>query len=129
MNRSGSKKTVLVVDDERAWIEILSLNLLKFGFKAIHASNGEEGLKIALREKPELVVLDIVMPKMDGLTVMKKLRGDTWGKKVPIVLFTSLMPNEEMMRRISVDKPALYLIKTEHEPEEVVGKIHEIIGA
>lgn len=59
---------------------------MKEEFHALGAKDGEEGLELALKEKPDLILLDVIMPKMDGMTMMKKLRKDNWGKKVPIIL-------------------------------------------
>ena len=123
-----SKKKILIVDDEASWLEILTAGLLSSGFRAICARNGEEGFKLALGERPDLILLDVVMPKMDGMTVMRKLREETWGKSVPIILFSSLKPNEEIMKRVSLYKPALYLVKTDCEPEDVVIKIREVLS-
>ena len=121
-------RKILIVDDETSWVEILSVGLASYGFKAIHARNGEEGFKLALGERPDLILLDVVMPKMDGMTVMRKLRQDEWGRDVPIILFTNLKPNEEIMRRVAIDRPAFYLVKTDCEPVDVIGKIKEVLS-
>ena len=69
-----SKKTILVVDDEKTIVEMLVYNLQKEGYNTLEARDGEEAVKVALNEKPDLVLLDIMLPKMDGLAVCKRIR-------------------------------------------------------
>lgn len=84
-----SKKKILVVDDEPDIIEILRYNLEKEGFVMFSASNGEEGIEIAEREKPDLIVLDIMMPEMDGVEVCRVLRGKKDFKNTLIAFLTA----------------------------------------
>lgn len=77
---------VLVVDDEASIVNIISYNLKKEGYDVITAENGEDGLELALRENPDLVLLDIMMPKMDGYEVCRKLREKS---NVPIIMLTA----------------------------------------
>lgn len=79
-------KTILVVDDERRIVDIISYNLKKEGFNVLHAYDGEEGLALALNEKPDLVILDIMMPKIDGFKVCKRIRKKL---QIPIILLTA----------------------------------------
>lgn len=77
---------VLIVEDERAIVDILKFNLEREGFTVFTAFDGEEGYKVFLREAPELLLLDIMMPKMDGLTLCKKIRETS---SVPIIMLTA----------------------------------------
>jgi len=77
---------ILIVDDETKIVDILSFNLRKAGYKTIEAHDGEAGLKLALSESPDLVLLDIMMPKMDGYEVCKQLRKVS---QVPIIMLTA----------------------------------------
>ena len=79
-------KTVLIVEDERSIIDILSYNLNKEGYAVLEADNGEEGLKLALSENPDLVLLDVMLPQMDGFTVCKNIRAKS---NVPIIMLTA----------------------------------------
>ncbi len=86
----SNKRTVLIVEDQFSMAEALSLKLKK-EYNVLVANDGEEGLNIALKKKPDLVMLDIMMPKMDGLTVMNKIREDNkWGTDVPIIMLTNI---------------------------------------
>ena len=69
-----NKKTILVVDDEKPIIDILVYNLKKEGYNTLEATDGEMGLNVALEEKPDLILLDVMLPKMDGLTVCKRIK-------------------------------------------------------
>ena len=69
-----NKKTILIVDDEKTIVEMLVYNLQREGYNTLEASDGEEAVKIALNEKPDLVLLDIMLPKLDGLAVCKRIR-------------------------------------------------------
>jgi DNA-binding response OmpR family regulator len=89
MNKAAEKK-ILVVEDEEPLRRILADELLEAGFQVVEAKNGAEGLEVAIAEKPDLILLDIVMPKMDGMNMLKRLRKHKWGKSVKVILLTNL---------------------------------------
>jgi len=84
-----SKQTILVVDDERDLLDLIEYNLKKEGFKVLKAENGEEGISKAKEHKPDLILLDIMMPKMDGLEAVEIMRKDDELKKTPIIFLTA----------------------------------------
>ena len=84
------RKKILIIEDDRAILTALKFKLDCDGLKVFTAEDGKKGLEIALKEHPDLILLDIVMPVMDGLTMMKKLRKDKWGKNVDVVILTNL---------------------------------------
>ena len=124
---TDNKKTILIVEDEPALLKVYADGLAEEGFRIVRARNGQEGMEVALREKPALILLDILMPVMDGLTMMKKLREDhLWGKTVPIILLTNLSASEEeIMKAITKYEPAYYLVKSDYTLQGVVEKIQE----
>ncbi len=129
-NENVNNKKLLVieeVEDETSLREVIRDKFSLEGFKVIEAKNGEEGLEMALREHPDLILLDILMPKMDGITMMKKLRTtNEWGKKVPIILLTNLSADDENINKaILENEPAYYLVKSNYTIDELVGKIRE----
>ena len=79
-------KTVLIVDDEQAIIDVLKFNLLKEGYRTIEAKDGQAGLDMALKEKPDLIMLDIMLPKLDGLTVCQRVKN---ALNIPIIILTA----------------------------------------
>lgn len=84
-----SKQTILIVDDERDLLDLIEYNLKKEGFKVLKAENGEEGISKAKEHKPDLILLDIMMPKMDGLEAVEIMRKDDDLKKTPIIFLTA----------------------------------------
>ena len=119
-----------VVEDEFAMTNALVEKLKHHGFETTSARNGEVGLTMALSEKPDLILLDIVMPVMDGMTMLQKLRasGD-WGKKVPVILLTNLTADDQILKGVAKYEPSYYLVKTNWTLEDVVQKIKDCLGA
>jgi len=79
---------ILIVDDEATFIKLAQLKLESSGYEVITAEDGKEGLKKAKSEKPDLIILDVVMPEMNGYQVCRLLKNDAQYKKIPIILFT-----------------------------------------
>ncbi|TFG32187.1 response regulator [Candidatus Thorarchaeota archaeon] len=86
---SSNSKKILVVDDEELTTELAKTFLEKHGFEVIIASDGEEGLTLAEGENPDLILLDVMLPTMDGFTVCKKLKENEKFKDTPILMFTA----------------------------------------
>lgn len=86
MEENLGKKTILIVDDEKTIVDMLVYNLQKEGYNTLEANDGEEAVKIALNEKPDLVLLDIMLPKMDGLAVCKRIRQTL---NIPILMISA----------------------------------------
>ncbi len=84
-----SKKTILVVDDEKDLLDLIEYNLRKEGFEVLKAENGEQGIEIAKKHQPDLVLLDVMMPKMDGLQAVEIMRQDESLKRMPIIFLTA----------------------------------------
>lgn len=124
------EKKILIVEDEVSLRNALKDKLTHEGFVTLEAKNGEEGLAVALREHPDLILLDIVMPKMDGMTMLKKLRAENeWGKSVPVIILTNLTSdNEQRNRDITETEPSYYFVKTDWTLEDILTKIRERLG-
>ena len=128
INEFENNKKILVieeVEDDDSLRKAINEKLSLEGFEVIGAKDGEEGLAIALSHKPDLILLDIMMPKMDGITMMKKLRqGSDWGKKVPIILLTNLDKNDDKITQaISENEPSYFIVKSDFTMKELVNKI------
>lgn len=115
-------KKILLVEDEHAIRRALSIVFQREGFTVLEAKNGEEGVEIALREHPDIVVLDLVMPKMDGLTMVKKIRKDTWGKTLPAIIFSNLSRNEKISDAKDLNITD-YLPKTDYGLQDVLDRV------
>lgn len=92
------KKKILVVDDEPQLLEMIQMFLEIKGFEVIAANNGPEGLTKATAKKPGLILLDIMMPNMDGLEVLRKLKDDAETKNIPVVMLTGKSESKFMFR-------------------------------
>lgn len=124
---ANKNKIILVAEDEEPLRRVLK-DILSFeGYQVIEAVNGEEGLEMVLKEHPDLVLLDIVMPKMDGLTMLKKLRTDDWGKTAPVMILTNLSDNDEVIKTAK-DEGIEYFVKTDIKINEVIEKIKAKLG-
>ena len=86
MENTENKKTILIVDDEKPIVDILVYNLKKEGYNTLEANDGIEAVDIALNQKVDLILLDIMLPKMDGLTVCKKIKASL---NIPILMLTA----------------------------------------
>ncbi len=93
---AGNK--VLLVDDDHDFSQLLAFDLKKRGYTVVSAGNGEEGLEKVKTEKPDLIVLDIKMPKMDGYTFVRRLKKDDENKDIPVVVLTSYEPMKDMFQ-------------------------------
>ena len=83
------KQTILVVDDEQDLLDLIEYNLKKEGFDVITAEDGKEGIEVARERNPDLMLLDIMMPKMDGMEVVERMRADKSLKHIPIIFLTA----------------------------------------
>lgn len=118
---------ILLVEDDQILVHMYQKLMQNHGHDVIVAGDGEEGLKHALEDHPDLILLDIRMPKMDGMTMMHKLREDTWGKKAPIIVLTNLDAVDDRLSGVVVDQPSYYLLKADNPPEKVLEKIEEVL--
>ena len=122
----AQQKKVLVVEDDKPMRETLVEKFKAEGYMVVSAEDGAAGYTVATAEKPDIIVLDILMPHIDGIAMLKKLRQDPWGKDVPVVLLTNLAPStEEMNEAIATTDPAFFLIKSQLSPGDIVGKVRE----
>lgn len=121
------KKIVLVEDDEvmaRMYRRVFSFG----GFDVIVATDGEDGLEKIKQTLPDLVILDVMMPKMNGLEVLGKLKTDLRTKNIPVVMLTNLKIPEEV--RLALENGAArYIVKCEHEPKKVFEMVREVLSS
>ena len=122
------QKTVLIVEDEQPLLKALSAKLDAEGFRTLQAENGEEGLAIILREHPDITLLDIFMPKMDGLATLQEIRKDEWGKTAKVVMLTNSNDPTDIAQAVDVKADA-YLTKADTKLEDVAKKIREVLGS
>lgn len=128
MEQENNGKKILIIEDELPMLKALSDKFGLEGFSVLEARNGEEGLNMALKTKPDLILLDLLMPVMDGKIMMEKLRRDEWGKKVPIIILTNLNPDDKTLNEILESGPAYYFVKSKWRLEDLVARTKKELG-
>lgn len=121
------KVKVLIVDDDAFLSGIYATKLELEGFQVVSARDGEEGLKAAMREKPDLILLDVLMPKLDGFEVLKRLKAEPEFKATPVIMLTNLGQKEDIEKGLA-DGAVDYLIKAHFVPAEAVDKIKKVLN-
>ena len=120
-----SKGTMLVIDDEKDLIELVRYNLEKEGFDVIAANDGRTGLDIALRHKPDLVVLDLMMPGMDGLEVCRRLRADARTSRLPVIMLTAKASETDKI--VGLEMGADDYVPKPFSPRELVARVKALL--
>jgi len=119
--------TILLVEDDPVLSKMYSEKFKFEGFNVLTAANGEDGLKIALAEKIDMILLDLMLPRLSGTELLAKLRTDPKGKTTKVIALTNLAEPEEKAKIVNMG--ALdYLIKAMQTPEEVVAKVKSHLG-
>lgn len=116
-------KTVLIVEDEKPFSNILEARLTDEGFKIIKAEDGEVGLKMATTHMPDIILLDLMMPVMDGKSMLHKLREIPECKKIPVIVLTNAGEIENIRETQFYSDAAEFLIKSNVTLDEIVKKI------
>jgi len=122
----NSKINILIVEDDVFLANIYKTKFTMEGFNIIAADNGEQGLKEALKKKPQLILLDILLPKTDGFTVLNKLKAEATVKDIPVILLTNLGQKDDVEKGLEMGAVD-YLIKAHFKPSEVVEKVREVL--
>lgn len=120
-------KKILLIEDEAALQKTLGQALRNIGYDVKSALDGEIGLRLAKEEKPDLIMLDLMLPKMHGLDVLKNMRDQEETKEIPVVILTNLENVAEVERAIELGATT-YLIKSNYNLDEVVTKIKKVLG-
>ncbi len=127
MDNNKNEKTILVIDDKEIITGALAKKLTGAGFRVLIQRNGEDGLVTALAEHPDLILLDLIMPRMDGITFLDKLREDVWGKNVPVIVLSNLESGDKV--DVSRSRGIYdYLVKTNWSLADVLTKVNEALS-
>lgn len=121
MQAKSKQKTILIVEDEREVLESYKSRLEEAGFEVLSAYDGQEGLTVAMESHPDLILLDIVLPKLDGIEVLRRLRRDLWGKRVPVMMITNLDSDKIVTESVMLGVYE-YLVKSAWSLDDVVLK-------
>lgn len=117
---------ILIIEDDPVFQQALGEFLRSEGFKVFSAVDGEEGIKKAQEESPDLILLDIILPKKNGYEVIAELKKEPAAKNIPIVLLTNLGGVQDVEKALGLGATT-YLVKSDYRLEEVAGKIKEIL--
>lgn len=120
------EKTILLVEDDSFVSDIYQKKIESEGFKIITAENGIEAVKKLKEVTPDLILLDIVMPYMDGMDVLKEIKANEKWKTIPVILLTNLSEKEKIEEAIGIGADD-YLIKSHFTPSEVISKVNLIL--
>jgi len=121
-----ANKKILIIEDEETLQKALSEYLKQEKFDIINAMDGEKGVEMTISEKPDLVILDIILPKKDGFQVLDEVKSNKKTKDIPVILLTNLESMEDIQK--AFDKGATtYLVKSEYKLEDIAKKINETL--
>jgi DNA-binding response OmpR family regulator len=125
---TDQKHTILIAEDDNPILNILTDALQDQGFEITQAKNGYDGLNLALQNHPDLILVDLLMPQMDGLTMVNKLRSDDWGKSAPIIMLTNISPDTDAaLKAVMQYQPAYYMMKSNIKIDDLIAKIKEVL--
>jgi CheY-like chemotaxis protein len=121
------QKKILIIEDNESYLTILTQKLNHTDFEVITANDGQEGLEKVLTNTPDLVLIDLLLPKMNGIQVIEEIRKSEAGKSLPVLILTNLNPDPQLLQSIEKNKPANYLIKPEVTTDEIIEKIQSVL--
>lgn len=123
-----TRKKILIAEDEQDMREALFTILAAQGYEVIAAANGEEALEMALAEHPDLILLDIRMPKKNGQEVLEAVKADEWGKDAMVVMLTAFNDMDTVSTMLDLGAYD-YLVKSDWELQDIVKKVNEKLAA
>lgn len=126
MSPNEDRKKILIIEDEKHMREALIMWLSRENFRVFAGRDGEEGLQIAFEEKPDLILMDILMPKLNGMKLLAKIRKNPWGSQVPIVVLSNFS-EDDMVKEAKSEAVEIYLIKSEWSLKDITAKVKEVL--
>lgn len=117
-----NKHKIALIEDDKIQADLISEELMRSGFSVVRASDGQEGLALVLQEHPDLIVLDIIMAVMDGITMLKELRKNEWGAQAKVIILTNLNDENEIAEALG-NQVFDYLVKMDWSLADLVERI------
>lgn len=127
MAENGANAKILVVEDEEILLTALTEELTSGGYEVEGAENGKVGLEKAASYKPDLILLDLVMPEMDGMEMLQELKGDEGLREIPVVILTNLSDYERISEALSLGAMD-YLVKANYKLEDLLEKVKNVLS-
>jgi DNA-binding response OmpR family regulator len=121
------RKKILIVEDEATLLELIADKFISEGFEVFQATSAEKGIKLALKNKPDLILLDIILPKMDGIAMLRQLRKDPWGKSVPVIISSNVTDQSKVSEAMKL-KVYDYIVKTNLVLNDLVKQVKEVVN-
>ena len=118
---------ILLVEDDRFLRELMSQKLIKMGYDLIAAVDGEEGVEKAKSEKPEIILLDIMLPGIDGFGVLTQVKADPGTADIPVIMLSNLGQREDIDRALKIGATD-FLVKAHFTPQEIIDKIEQYLN-
>jgi len=125
---SEEKKKILIVEDDKFLRELIARKLGSEGYVLFQAADGEEGVKKAKEENPDLILLDLILPGIDGFEALATIKKDAATSSIPIIILSNLGQREDIERGFNLGA-ADYLIKAHFTPGEIISKINKIFSS
>ena len=122
----NNKTKILLIEDDTFLLSMYTTKFELENFKVLAAEDGEKGLRMAAKENPDIILLDIMLPKIDGLEVLKRIKSDDKTKNIPVILLTNLSQKSEIEQALSLGAND-YLIKAHFMPSEVIERIKKVL--
>lgn len=119
-------KKILIIEDDRFLRELIKRKLITEGFEVSEAVDGEEGIKKIQEEKPELVLLDLILPGIDGFEVLNRAKNNEATRQIPVIILSNLGQREEIDRGLKLGAVD-YMVKAHFTPGEIIEKIKNIL--
>ncbi|MEA2088739.1 MAG: response regulator [Patescibacteria group bacterium] len=120
------KQKVLLIEDDEMLLDMYNLKFLESGFDVFKASNGLDGYELAIKNKPDIILLDIILPQMDGFSVMEKLKKNEVTKNISVFFLTNLKQEEDVERGKKLGASG-YLVKATLTPTQILEKVKQFL--
>lgn len=123
----ASAYKLAIIEDDRDLQFIYKMKFESVGYKVMAAADGEKGLEMVESFRPDLILLDLRMPKMSGDEILSRLRASDWGRDMRVIILTNISKSEAppVLRFLHVDR---YIVKAHHTPAQVVSIVREVLG-
>lgn len=122
----ATKKRILVIEDDQFYASIFQRKLMIEGYDVVLASDGEQGLKAMREQKPDLILLDMIMPVKDGFETLKELKNDDTLKNIPVIILSNLGQEEDITKTKELGASD-YIVKSNMSIAEMVEKVRQIV--
>ena len=120
-------KKILFIEDEKSLQEILGQVLKQHGFEVKEALNGQDGLDLVAKFEPDLILLDLILPKVNGFEVLEKIKGNEATKNIPVIILTNLEGSENVQRALELEAFD-YLVKSNYSLNEIVNRVESTLN-